>query len=54
MLEVAATSEEEERDLLLLQIGEHFCMYWSHRVLYIERVEAAVMDAKAGDPFSDR
>ncbi len=29
-------------------------MYWSQRALYIERVEAAVMDAKAGVEFSDR
>ena len=52
--EAAATPEEEERDLLLLQIGEHIRMYRSQRALYIERVEAAVMDAKAGVEFADR
>ena len=51
--EAAATPEEEERDQLLLVIGEHIRMYRAQRALYQQKGREAIEDVKGGVGFED-
>jgi hypothetical protein len=50
----AATPAEEEREQLLMAIGEHVRMYRAQRFLYQEKVEEAIADGKEGKQFEER
>jgi hypothetical protein len=52
--EAAGTPAEEERELLLLEVGLHVRMYRAQRALYQEKVDLAIADAKAGVEFHHR
>ena len=49
----AATTAEEEWEQLLIAIREHVHMYWAQLVLYQEKEEEAIVDAKEDKPLPD-
>ena len=49
----AAAPAEEEWEQLLIAIGEHARMYQAQQVMYQEKMEDAIADAKEDKPFQD-